>query len=99
VPLVAAATFVIGAGLGLFYPANNFTYIAAAPTAQRGLASAFLATLRTVGGSLGAAATTALFGASGGSAAPSFMPAMHLTLLAAAGVAIAIAVLVKDNQS
>ncbi|HLZ29349.1 MAG TPA: MFS transporter [Chloroflexota bacterium] len=95
--LVAVATFVAGLGLGLFYPANNFAYMASTPAGRRGVASAFLATLRTVGGSIGAAATTALFGALGGNAAATVEPASQITLLAAAGVAVAIAVLVWGN--
>jgi hypothetical protein len=53
-----------------------------------------MATLRTVGGSVGAAATTALFAALGGNAVAAFQPAYHVTLLAAAGVAAVIAILI-----
>jgi DHA2 family multidrug resistance protein-like MFS transporter len=96
--LVAVATLVAGLGLGLFYPSNNFSYMDSAPAGQRGLASAFLATLRTVGGSTGTAATTAVFAALGGGALLTFQPAYQITLLAAAAVAAAIAMLVRENH-
>jgi EmrB/QacA subfamily drug resistance transporter len=89
--LVPVATFLGGLGFGLFYPANNFAYMASAPAARRGVASAFLATLRTVGGSVGTAATTALFAGLGGDTLAAFQPAYQITLLAAAGVAATIA--------
>jgi MFS transporter, DHA2 family, multidrug resistance protein len=61
--LVVLSMFAAGLGLGLFYPSNNYSYMASAPAGRRGIASAFLGTLRTVGGTMGAALTTALFAA------------------------------------
>ena len=108
--LVPLATFVTGLGMGLFYPANNFVFMASAPRGGRSIASAFLATLRTVGSSVGAAVTTALFAALGGAAAVAqlaatatraeallvFQHAFQVSLLAAACVALACAVLLKS---
>jgi hypothetical protein len=96
---VAVGTFVAGLGVGLFYPSNNFAYMATAPAGRRGVASAFLATLRTVGGSFGAAGTTALFAALGGTAAAEAVgPAYQLTLLTAAASAATIAVVVATKR-
>jgi EmrB/QacA subfamily drug resistance transporter len=63
-PLVDLA--LVGAGLGAFTPANNSAIMGAAPRSQSGVAGGILNMTRSVGTSLGVAATGLVYTASGG---------------------------------
>ncbi len=60
--LLAALLAVVGAGIGLFTPANNAAIMAAAPREQAGVASGVLNMTRGLGTSLGLALTGLVFG-------------------------------------
>jgi EmrB/QacA subfamily drug resistance transporter len=60
---------VIGLGQGLFQSPNNSALMGAAPRNRQGIASGFLATLRTVGQSLSVAVSGAVFASAGGTVA------------------------------
>lgn len=60
---------VAGLGQGLFQSPNNSALMGAAPRNRQGVASGFLATLRTVGQSVSVAVAGAVFAARGGPAA------------------------------
>ncbi|HEX9057730.1 MAG TPA: MFS transporter [Ktedonobacterales bacterium] len=69
---------VAGVGQGLFQSPNNSALMGSAPKNRQGIASGFMATLRTVGQSLSVAVAGAVFAAAGGAAAGSALEAhMH----------------------
>ena len=76
-PPVAVPLGVLGAGLGLFTPANNAAVMRAAPASQTGLTSGLLNMSRGLGTALGIAITGGVYQAGG-------LPAAALTL---AGIA------------
>ena len=89
---IAVSLAVVGLGVGLFASPNNSALMGAAPPNRQGIASGVLATARNVGmvlgvGFAGAVFTTALANAGGAGAAGAVPYGVHLSLLAAAGVA------------
>lgn len=59
-PLLIALLVLLGAGVGLFTPANNSAIMASAPPHRRGLAAGLLNMTRSLGTSLGIAGTGAV---------------------------------------
>jgi EmrB/QacA subfamily drug resistance transporter len=64
--LLAVDLALVGAGLGAFTPANNAAIMSAAPRSQAGVAGGILNMTRSVGTSLGVAATGLVYTATGG---------------------------------
>jgi MFS family permease len=62
---IFAACTVLGAGLGLSFAALSSLIVMAVPSGQTGAAAGMNANIRTVGGSIGAAATASIISASG----------------------------------
>ncbi|MGH9006216.1 MAG: MFS transporter [Acidimicrobiales bacterium] len=87
-----AGLAVIGAGLGLFTPANNTAIMQSVPRSQSGVASGVLAMTRGLGTSLGLALGGLVLGAAAGSAAGASIGfgRVGLLLAGAAGLAAAL---------
>ncbi|MBV8194944.1 MAG: MFS transporter [Candidatus Dormibacteraeota bacterium] len=64
--LLTAGLAIIGAGLGLFIPANNASTIAAAPSARAGAAGGLLNMARGLGAALGVSAAGLAYGIAAG---------------------------------
>jgi hypothetical protein len=104
-PAVLVLFALLGIGLGLFTPPNNSTIMGSAPAHRLGVAGGILNMTRSLGTSLGVAATGAVLAirladrlgsqvARTTDAPPSaLLPALHETLLFLAGLAIVAALL------
>ena len=100
--LIITASALVGLGNGTFSPPNTSTLLGVAPSSDRGVASALLATGRSTGQAFGVAITGAVFSGLGGSAsgqrvgqgtgspglAGTFTHAFDTALLVAAGIAV-----------
>lgn len=103
IPILIASFFIFGFGGGFFQTPNTSAVMGNVPAKRRGIASATLGTMRTVGMVIGEAASATIIAAGMNSAAPAlaakglkgaalwrgeFIGAMHLTCIASAVCAI-----------
>lgn len=86
---ISAAMMLLGAGTGVFVPANSRALLDAAASRRYGVSSGILATARNIGMTLGVALAAAAYSTSSGSGAgASAMPAMHQSFAILAAVAL-----------
>jgi DHA2 family multidrug resistance protein-like MFS transporter len=77
---IGATLAVLGAGTGVFVPANSKALMGAAPAGQYGMSAGVLSTARNLGMTLGTAWASLLYSASGGSG-------VQISIAATAGLA------------